>query len=98
MAGQVYESGSYKNTTASVAINANPGVMIGFYVNSTSSGVINFKDGGASGTAMSGSITPAIGFHRFPAVCSSGLYMTVVSGSIDVTVFYQPNPTPTTNN
>lgn len=98
MAGQVYESGSFKNVTDSAAISASPGVMVGFYVNSTSSGIINFKDGGASGTAMCGNITPAIGFHRFPAVCASGLYITKVSGTIDVTVFYQPNPTPTSNN
>jgi len=97
MAGQVYESGSYKNITATAAVSAAPGVLVGFYVNSTTGGTLVLRDGGASGTAMSGTITPAIGFHRFPAVYASSLHATIAN-TLDVTFFFQPAPTPTTNN
>ena len=59
--------GNYKNLTATGAVTTGPGSLLGFYVNSTSSGTIVFTDGGSGGTVMSGTITPAIGFHRFPA-------------------------------
>lgn len=86
----VYESGTPINLTASGTLCVTDCTILGFYVNSTSSGVVNFKTGAAgasTGTAISGSITPAIGFHRFPAACPAGAYMTVVSGTINVTVF-----------
>lgn len=84
--------GHPKNLTATGTVKVGTtaqggGRMLGFYVNSTSSGVIAFRDGGSGGTVMSGSITPAIGFHRFPAVFQTDLHMTLVSGSINVTVF-----------
>lgn len=86
------EIGHPRNLTATGTVKVGTatmggGQMLGFYVNSTSSGVIAFRDGGASGTALSGSITPAIGFHRFPSVFQQDLHMTLVSGSINVTVF-----------
>jgi len=37
--------------------------LLGFYVSSTSAGTIVLKEGGASGTAISGTITPAVGFQ-----------------------------------
>lgn len=61
-------------------------VLIGFYVNSTTSGTLVLKRGGSSGTAISGTITPAVGFHPFPAACPGGLHVTVGS-TIDVTFF-----------
>jgi hypothetical protein len=36
---------------------------------------------------MSGTITPAIGFHRFPANVGVNLYATI-GGTLDVTFFY----------
>lgn len=89
--GAVFEGGNYKNLTASGQVTSGPGTMLGFYVNSTSTGVIQFKDGGATGTDMSGAITPAVGFHRFPATFGvSGLYFVKASGTIDITIFYAP--------
>ena len=88
------ESGSPKNITASAAINANPGHLIGFYVNSTSSGTIVLSDGGANGTALSGTITPAIGFHRFPATFNTSAFATIAN-TMNVTFFYVPIITPT---
>jgi len=60
--------------------------LIGFYVNSTTAGTLVLKKGGSSGTALCGTITPAIGFHRFPASCSKGLHATI-GGILDVTFF-----------
>jgi len=84
----VVESGAPKNLTASGVVSLSPGALLGFYVNSTSSGTIVIRDGGASGTALSGTITPAVGFHRFPAACASGCYATI-GATINVTFFYQ---------
>lgn len=88
--GQVFEAGNYKNTTETVQVTAKAGVLLGFYVNSTTGGTLVLRDGGASGTVMSGTITPAIGFHRFPAgFGASGLHATIAN-TLDVTLFYVP--------
>lgn len=60
--------------------------LLGFYVNSTTAGTVVLRKGGSSGTVLNGTITPAIGFHRFPASCPGGLHVTV-GGTIDVTFF-----------
>ena len=86
-AGRTLESGVAVNITASGDVIAKTDcVLIGFYVNSTSSGTIALKKGGSGGTALGGTITPAIGFHRYPASCPGGLYATIGS-TIDVTFF-----------
>lgn len=81
--------GNYSNKTATAAISTIPGHLIGFYVNSTSSGTVVLKDGGASGTTVSGTITPAIGFHPFPGVFASSIHATI-GGTLDVTFFWVP--------
>lgn len=87
---QQVEGGTPVNLSGSGAISLTTGTILGFYVNSTSSGVISIQDGGSGGTSLDGNITPAIGFHRFPAYIksASGAYMTLVSGSINVTFFF----------
>lgn len=88
--GQISQGGSPKNITATGAVTANPCTLIGFYVNSTTNGTLVIKDGTAStGSAISGTITPSIGFHCFPAGCSIGVYATI-GNTLDVTFFYQP--------
>lgn len=82
-------TGQPKNLTATGAVSAQPCKMTGFYVNSTSSGTIVLKDGGASGTAVSGTITPAVGFHWFPCAFSTSAHATLAN-TIDVTFFFQP--------
>lgn len=84
--------GSYVNLALSGAIDTNPGVLTGFYVNSTSVGVIQLVDGGSGGTVVDGNITPAIGWHFYPCsfVKAGGPYMTLVSGSINITFIYTP--------
>ena len=81
------ESGTPVNLTASGAVSLVPGTLLGFYVNSTTSGTIAFKDGGSGGTAVSGTITPAIGFHRFPAEFVTSCYATI-GATLDVTLFF----------
>jgi hypothetical protein len=88
MSGFTWESGNFKNITATGAVTANPGALLGFYVNSTTAGTLVLRDGGAGGTVMGGTITPPIGFHRFPANFGAlGLHATV-GGAIDATFFY----------
>ena len=73
--------------TSSGAISASPGSLIGYHVNSTSSGTIVFRNGGASGTAVSGTITPSVGFNAFPATFTTSCYATI-GGTLDVTFFF----------
>lgn len=81
-------TGQYVNLTASGSLGQRCKI-IGFYVNSTTSGTIVLKDGGSSGTTVSGTITPAIGWHFFPADCPSGGYATLAN-TINVTFVVQP--------
>jgi hypothetical protein len=87
MSQPVAEVGGYKNIISTGAVSTGPCQLIGFYVNNTSSGTLVLKDGGASGAVMSGTITPAIGFHRFPANVGSNLHATIGS-TLDVTFFF----------
>ena len=81
----VAEVGSYKRLTATAAICAGPCQLLGFYVSSTNAGTLVLTDGS---TAMSGTITPAIGFHRFPATVGTSLTATIAGSALDVTFFY----------
>jgi len=87
MSQPVAECGAYKNITETGAVTTGPCQLIGFYVNSTTLGTLVLRDGGASGTVMSGTITPAVGFHRFPATVGTSLYATE-GGTLDVTFFF----------
>jgi len=87
MSQPVAEVGGYKNITATGAVSTGSCQLIGFYVNSTTIGTLVLRNGGASGEVMSGTITPAIGFHRFPANVGVSLYATV-GGTLDVTFFF----------
>lgn len=82
-------AGQPVNLTSTNAISTVPGRLIGFYVNSTSSGTIVLRDGGASGTAISGTITPAIGWHFFPASFSTSAHATIAN-TLNVTFIFAP--------
>lgn len=84
-----YEKGwTPVNLTASGEILSAPGVLKGFFVNSTSSGTVRIADSTGSGAGyLGGVITPAAGqFYQYPAMVSNGCYITV-TGTIDVTFF-----------
>ena len=87
----VAEVGNYYRITAAGGtegeISPSSCSVIGFYISNTTAGTVVFKDGGASGAALNGAITPAIGFHRFPATVKTSLYI-VIGGAADMTVFY----------
>ena len=83
----VLEAGTTVNLTSTDDVVATTDcTLIGFYVNSTTSGTLVLKKGGSSGTALAGTITPAAGFHAFPAVCQGGLHATIAN-TLDVTFF-----------
>jgi len=84
---RVIEAGSPVNLTASGAVSGNAGALIGFYVASTTSGTIVLRNGGSGGTAISGTITPAVGFHAFPCTFTAGCYATIAN-TLNVTFFY----------
>jgi len=84
---QLQQSGMPTNLSASGSVSLASGSLIGFYVNSTSTGTVVVRNGGSAGTAISGTITPAIGWHAFPAYCTAGCYLTLAN-TIDVTAFF----------
>lgn len=87
MSAFTIEGGVPVNITSTADVIATTDcVLLGFYVNSTSSGTLVLKRGGSGGTAISGTITPAIGFHRFPANCPGGLHATIAN-TLNVTFF-----------
>jgi hypothetical protein len=88
MSAPVAEVGGYKNITETGAVSTGPCQLIGFYVNSTNGGTLVLKDGGSGGTVMCGTITPAIGFHRFPANVGSSLHATIAGTALNVTFFF----------
>ena len=86
MAQQV-ESGTPINLTGTNTVSIASGTLLGFYVNNTTAGTLVLRvgaNGAATGTAISGTITPAIGWHAYPAYCPSGLHATIAN-TLDVT-------------
>ena len=84
--------GSYKNATATGLVSKAAAYLVGFYVNNTTAGTIVFRDGGAAGTVVSGTITPAIGWHFYPAAFPTNVHATI-GGTLDVTFIFQPATT-----
>jgi hypothetical protein len=87
---QKVEAGTPINRTDTGTVSKAGGTLLGFYVNSTSSGTLVIRsgaDGAVGGTAISGTITPAIGYHRFPAYCPAGCHFTIAN-TLDVTAFF----------
>ena len=84
---QIQKSGTPVNLTSSGAVSNVAGTLLGFYVNSTTSGTIVIRNGGSGGTAVSGTITPVIGWHEFPAYLPSGCYATI-GATLNVTLFF----------
>ena len=82
-------SATASNITSTTTLYTRGGCrIIGFYVNSTSAGTIAFSDSdGTTARTLSGTITPAIGYHAFPADCQRGIIATI-GGTLNVTVFW----------
>lgn len=84
-----FETGIPVNITATTQVtpSGSPARIVGFYVNSTTSGTIVFRNGSSSATAL-GTITPAVGFHGYYATMPSGVHATIAN-TLDVTIFVQ---------
>lgn len=86
------EIGRAVNLSATGDVTTGSGYLLGFYVNSTNAGTIVLRQGGSGGTVLCGTITPAIGFHRFPCYFRSGLHHTEGGTDINVTFFIVESP------
>ena len=84
----VLEGSAYKNLTATGTVYEKSAQLVGFYVNSTTGGTMVLRTDGSGGTAISGTMTPAIGFHAYPGAVTN-LHATI-GGTLDVTFFYLP--------
>lgn len=81
---------TYSNRTATANIKATNGILMGFYVNSTTGGTIIFYDSATTTTTVpiTGTITPAIGWHSLGSLYfRDGLYI-VVANTLNVTLVY----------
>lgn len=81
------KAGTAINLTATGDISPNDCALLGFYVNSTTSGTVIFRRGGSGGTVLNGVATPAVGWHDFPASCPGGAHVTI-GGTLNATFFY----------
>lgn len=87
--GHALKSGTYTNKTTSGIISKVSGSLLGFYVNNTNLGTIVLRNGIlSSSTAITGTITPAIGWHKFPATMPNGCYATIGGVALDVTFVF----------
>jgi hypothetical protein len=83
--GQVAGGSAMTNMANPLGDTARPGAILGFYVNSTSSGTLVLRNGtSGSAPAIGGTITPAIGWNYYPVVCANGIYATI-GATLDVT-------------
>jgi hypothetical protein len=73
--------------TATGTVKDVGGRIVGFYVNSTTSGTLVLRDGGASGEALSGTITPAVGWHEWRGSFATDLHATIGGTALNVTFF-----------
>ena len=87
---QTVESGTPINKTASAVIGARSGTLLGFYVNNKALGSTLVLSAGtaAGGTAITGTITPLIGWHEMKVYCPTGVYATIAVDAMDITFFY----------
>jgi hypothetical protein len=88
MTDSVVLGGKSANLTASGYVSGSPSRLLGFYVNSTNAGTIVIKDGGSGGAALTGTITPAIGWHFLPVQGTTDLYATIGGTALNVTLVY----------
>ena len=72
----VSESGTATLASTSQQIKSGPGLLTGFYVNNTVAGTLDLYDSTAAttGSELSGTITPAAGWHAFPVRYQTSLW------------------------
>lgn len=90
MATGSLDYGSYKNITGSSNIQAQEGLLLGFFVATTTAGTLAFYDSTTTTTTVpiTGTITPNAGaFYPLPLTYLNGLYV-VVGGTINATIVF----------
>lgn len=87
---QATETGTPINRTDTGVVSLVAGTLLGFYVNNKTAGATLVIRNGttSSGTAISGTITPLIGFHHFNAYCPAGCHITIAVQPMDITFFF----------
>jgi len=88
MSAPTYECGGYTNLTATANVSPVPKAILGFLVNSTTAGTIQFYDSATTTTTtpITGVITPAAGtFVPVKAYAAAGVYA-VIGGTLNVTI------------
>ena len=84
------QSGTPINIAATAAVSKASGTLLGYYVNNKTAGATLVLSHGsaAGGTAITGTVTPLIGYHAMKAYCPSGLYATIAVQPMDITFFF----------
>ena len=87
---QAVQSGTPINLAASAAVGKVAGTLIGFYVNSKNLGATLVLSHGfvTGGAAITGTITPLIGWHAMQVYCPTGVFATIAVDAMDITFFY----------
>lgn len=83
------DAGEPSLVTGTGTVKSRPCYLRGFYVNSTTAGTLVLHDATAATNAVTGTITPAIGWHELPLAFGVGLHV-VVGGTISVTFSIYP--------
>ena len=87
---QAVKSGTPINLSASAAVATRAGTLLGFYVNNKTAGATLVLSHGSvtGGTAITGTITPLIGWHGLDMYCPAGVFATIAVQPMDITFFY----------
>ena len=87
---QQVQAGTPINIAASAAVGTRAGTLLGFYVNNKTAGATLVLSHGSvtGGTAITGTITPLIGFHAMDIYCPTGVFATIAVQPMDITFFF----------
>jgi len=85
---QIQQAGTPINLTDDGIVSRVAGNLIGFYVNSTNAGTLVIHNATAATSAVTGTITPVIGFHALPLYLTGGCFAEIGGTALDVTLFF----------
>ena len=85
---QIQQAGTPINLSISGIVSKTAGNLIGFYVNSTNAGTLIIHNATTATNAVSGTITPAIGFHAFSPYLTNGCFAEIGGTALNVTLFF----------
>lgn len=84
------QAGTPINLSATAAVSKASGTLIGYYVNNkTAGGTLVLSHGSVSGgAAITGTVTPLIGYHAMHVYCPTGLFATIAVQPMDITFLF----------